>query len=701
MTASHIVDKLIEDGPIDPGEFLADFPIKRAQSSDFTTVVAKINRLKAEHGGWGDGDINVTTWGGDPIERYDSSWLNDPHFRAYLDFDAAVVDHNGDVIQQGIAQENPCDTFYGWQTYLDFTGDPVLSAVTFGKNDADRGTFEPGMPPEVEAVCQKHWNEFKAKFIDPALWLVESHGKRDRAKWRKKLTELPSEVQAADEFYRGYLGGVEPGEKIKSAGALAAYTHDWPEYSNVILYGRNHKDEEAARDFIRAPNEQWKDYYQGTVAYEGRPLYVKGKGRYNWKVEWYYGSGNNYQPMVQVDLELWDRDRIWKSHWKKPILWDYKRVEPRGSGSQADWDEANPDVFDTQEFDTAIKDKLVAQAKAFVEKLGQVASFTKVRWNVPELYVQESSDDLLKQMRDVASKNRYIEFLNLFCTTYKRLGGDSFGPEEDVQAWRPIIIRLGLDEAPSRAIEIMDAGYDLLRGDLDFDDAWLDAVGGLVVDQKVGVSDEDYDAVKRLWAFRYRDEDAFMDHIAGLMEGPNPTLVENRRDKSGKGFTQIGGDFGSPWDYGGTWFNEETSQLIHFPGRDDEREIESSDTKVDAQMQPSDYKAVLAAVTLEKLGDWENVEDDIRLDKSTALNEARRYYYYSTVVDNDEWIDRDWAKEIAEIKREQELDDEAWAALPAAQKEASIADRIGWHEFDHSPEKINRKELAELLGVDL
>ena len=116
---------------------------------------------------------------------------------------------------------------------------------------------------------------------------------------------------------------------------------------------------------------------------------------------------------------------------------------------------------------------------------------------------------------------------------------------------------------------------------------------------------------------------------------------------------------------------------------------------------PVEYGQIVNELHMDDTDKWENVEEEIRSYHATTLNDNRRFRYFRTSVETDEWIEKDWAREIAEIKQEQELDDETWAALPAAQKEASIADRIGWEEFDHYPERITRQELSLLLGIDL
>ncbi|MGV0949327.1 MAG: hypothetical protein ACOYB3_01550 [Azonexus sp.] len=533
------------------------------------------------------------------------------------------------------------------------------------------------------------------------------------AKWRKEVAQQP-ELQAADQFYREYLGDVEPGKKIKYAGSLAAYTFDWPEYDHWISYGGNDKmTSQEHRDFYGNPSEQWKGYAQGVVYYSGRPIYIKGKGSYVWNVEWSYGSGNGFEPQVKVDLEFWDRDRIWHSHWKKPVLWDYKKEKNTRPGTAADWDEAHPDIFDTMEFDQAIKDRLVKQAKAFVEKLGQVAQFTRVRWNVPELYVPESMDDMLQQMGDVAS-GKYTEYLNVFTKVFNRTvrATHSVDQELDEACWRSVIIHAGLsdDAICDRAWRMAEAGYEVYREEKEIDDAWDDASVGLHNLRPDGSdvaltslhSGSVYDAFKKLWYFRYRDQDSFENYADSITEAKPTWGNEGKNEPTEKGFVQISGDFGSPWDYGGTWFNEATGDLVHFPGLDgDSKDIEPDDSRIDSMLNQENYNAILKVLHLDEDTEWENIEDEVRSEHAATLNAARKFTYYRTTVEDDKYIEKDYPREIADIKAETEQDDETWAALPPSIKQSSIADRIGWHEFDHYPVKITRAELSSLLGIDL
>lgn len=184
---------------------------------------------------------------------------------------------------------------------------------------------------------------------------------------------------------------------------------------------------------------------------------------------------------------------------------------------------------------------------------------------------------------------------------------------------------------------------------------------------------------------------------------PAMWINESRKDgPSPKGWIQIGGDFGDAWSYGGTWFNPQSNDMIHFPGLDYEaKEIEADDKRVDSKLTRDNYKFIVAQLHLDDTDKWESAEDEIRSEYASQLNDERRFQYFRTSVETDEWIEKDWASEIEAIKQELEISDEDWAKTEPQHKESAIADRIGWHEFDHYPENISRKELSELLGIEL
>lgn len=188
------------------------------------------------------------------------------------------------------------------------------------------------------------------------------------------------------------------------------------------------------------------------------------------------------------------------------------------------------------------------------------------------------------------------------------------------------------------------------------------------------------------------DEEGFERYLEGLTESTKPST---------KGWEQIGGDFGDPWVYGGTWCSVQSDNLIHFPGVESEKDVEQDDLKVDKVVGAADYRAIIAAVSLDNLDGWETIEDEIRSNKAEQLTAAVRHPYYRTYVEDSEVIDKDWAREIGEVKQECEISDEDWAKMPAASKQEAVASRIGWEEFDHQPERITRAELSVLLGIDL
>lgn len=710
MTATQIVDKMLEAGPLDAGEFLSDFPSRRAGPDDLHQVIQKLLRLKEQNGGqWSDtGDINVSIFGGDPIENFRPEHATYEHFQKIIDFDAAVVDFNGEIIGQGIAQENPLDTFSGWQAYLDLTNEgPMKFAVTFGKNDVESGSFEPGLEPEVEEVCRAHFNKFKEQFIDQVLWLEEGR-RMTRQQWQKQLQTAEPDVQAADQFYREFSSGKEEGKLLSTAGAIAAYTWDWPEFDHWISYNNRSNDDKDGWKFYQFPQDSWKDYIDGVVYFRSkRGLYIKGiPGSFGWTVEWSRGSGTSWDCRLSVTFEHWDKERIWKSHWKQPKMWDYVKREENAPAKRPataqDWDDINPDYLDSKDFDQSIKDKLLKTAKPFVERLAQVAKIDRIRWNLPELFVAESLDiDPEEFSREPLRPDmRFVEVLKLFTDTFKRHGGDT-GPEIDEACWRVVLTQIGASDHAihDRARSITDAGYEVLRGDIEPGTAWRYAYTFLndQVAQKPLVDDVTLIAIKRLFLYRYTEEDSFIERA--MQEGLNEAVDHG---PSPKGYVQIGGDFGNPWEYGGTWVREQDGDMVHFPGMDSEdKEIETGDSRIDGRLTPQDYAVIVDKLHLDAVDAWENAEDEVRQRHADALNAARRFQFYHTSSETDEWIEKDWAEQIVEIKEESQMTDEQWAALTAPMKTAAVADRIGWHEFDHYPGKTTKAELSELLGIDL
>jgi hypothetical protein len=176
----------------------------------------------------------------------------------------------------------------------------------------------------------------------------------------------------------------------------------------------------------------------------------------------------------------------------------------------------------------------------------------------------------------------------------------------------------------------------------------------------------------------------------------------------GLGVEQIGGDFGSPWEYGGTWHDPERQHLIHVDGLDSEHiedtwpyDIEVPDEVVrrivrelggnpdrsylDADEQQEHYieREVESAIE-----DWQTEEASQR-DAKVALP------VYITTDDFEPWMQAELEGAL------RDFDPAIHQQLTSTDvgKVLLVAERIGWYEFDSHPEKYTKSELANLLGL--
>lgn len=189
-------------------------------------------------------------------------------------------------------------------------------------------------------------------------------------------------------------------------------------------------------------------------------------------------------------------------------------------------------------------------------------------------------------------------------------------------------------------------------------------------------------------------------HSAGVdIEDPTPKKTLESEDSGS--YEQIGGDYGDPWAYGGVWFNSVTGQLVATEGCEDDDDVDAGDKAVDSMLTHADYVSVLDALSIDVNNEWENTLDDVRQKYADSLTSSRAYKVYRTTVDSDEVIESDWADHVAAIKSENNISDDDWAAMQPAAKEAEIATRVGWIEFDHYPDKYTKKELEKMLGLRL
>jgi hypothetical protein len=208
-------------------------------------------------------------------------------------------------------------------------------------------------------------------------------------------------------------------------------------------------------------------------------------------------------------------------------------------------------------------------------------------------------------------------------------------------------------------------------------------------------------------------------------------------DKIGvtKGYTQIGGDFGDPWLYGGTWFSKgiendpgKWASVIHIDGLEGS-EKKDYDSRSDAVLKLMDedprwrdkVAARVAEILPQKLidqgndgqpaDDPETVEwcreeatdearDEVGELAAAHLNNSMTVSVYRTNAEDpneESWVvDRlDDLLSTVGVTREQ------WDNVGPEGRTEIVGDAMGWHELDHQPDEMTKQELSAYLGIEL
>lgn len=168
-------------------------------------------------------------------------------------------------------------------------------------------------------------------------------------------------------------------------------------------------------------------------------------------------------------------------------------------------------------------------------------------------------------------------------------------------------------------------------------------------------------------------------------------------------FEQIGGDYGDPWLYGGSWHNHYTGDIVHINGLEGEgvRERHYDDEK----LTPEELAAIYAQFPKE--ADDPQVINDNERDRDEAIDalklskyEAREanqklpvYRFCDEEIGEDEWPDQ--------ISIRSQFDPGVYDEMPTAQKWLEIGQYHGFHELDHYPDSYTKAELSKYLGVEL
>lgn len=174
------------------------------------------------------------------------------------------------------------------------------------------------------------------------------------------------------------------------------------------------------------------------------------------------------------------------------------------------------------------------------------------------------------------------------------------------------------------------------------------------------------------------------------------------------GWTQVGGDFGSPWEYGGTWYHWTRKDILHCPGLEGQGLEDKASW--DMTLTPEEEAALLAQFPVLDDGDGvdenERDRDDAREEqlqaKADAFNAARKLPVYSFSEDPIAWLEKDWADAIPELIGQWGEEGPAiWERMPLHQKWIALAECKGWYEFDHYPDHCTKAELRKRLGPDI
>jgi hypothetical protein len=157
-----------------------------------------------------------------------------------------------------------------------------------------------------------------------------------------------------------------------------------------------------------------------------------------------------------------------------------------------------------------------------------------------------------------------------------------------------------------------------------------------------------------------------------------------------KDWVQIDGDWGDPWVYGGSWFNQARSEILHFDG------IENKAGEIDPEMVEVP-ETMLAKLPPEQ-PDWhDNFERDEAIEwyqraKAEFLNARRKHVFYIIPVDMEDTKVPSWLKKY---DNPNELED--WDEWPLPQKLIEIGEYIGMHEVGE-PIKLTHLEARKYLG---
>jgi hypothetical protein len=201
-------------------------------------------------------------------------------------------------------------------------------------------------------------------------------------------------------------------------------------------------------------------------------------------------------------------------------------------------------------------------------------------------------------------------------------------------------------------------------------------------------------------------------------------------------YVQVGGDFGDPWVYGGTWYSAYVAKsksrwdcIYHIDGMEGEglSDYDAGSKAVKKALEEPQYAALIAKRAEELLPDrlrsqgygkypdadpaeeadtlkWcqrevlDDAKNEIADKLADEMNKNRTLAVYR--VSDDDLFDNN-PKRISEVVQFLGITLEEWEEMPTVDKIVAYADNYGWYNLDHDPVRMTKDDLIARIKVEL
>lgn len=204
------------------------------------------------------------------------------------------------------------------------------------------------------------------------------------------------------------------------------------------------------------------------------------------------------------------------------------------------------------------------------------------------------------------------------------------------------------------------------------------------------------------------DDDFDTKELSGQGQDPDPNGY----------WTQVDGDFGDPWEYGGSWFNPVRSIVWHFEGLETMEQLGIGEIKPENVAVPAQVKAKLDQEYpldyVDPDGDLEwqqetrddnerehdHLIDQYQVARAAYLNERKQYPWYEIDIPEDGALDTWMDEKVGDLVRSMGMEEEGFRALPLAIQYTSFIGYFGIDEIG-SKFEMSRREATKELGVQI